>query len=211
VSPIPPPPVPRSVTGVTVLSPGLALGLTLLSVGLLLAGCARIGPAVATAEAPWSSPVTSAPPTVSASSSIEVASQASSPTSTTPATEASPERPPIAWLEVDGGDPVEGQLGSFTWHDSGTDAPWLDGSPIRAGVGERFLLTVAGSVGIATWTASRVVPGDRDGHDAIGMGAGADEPISFGAPPSGTWSINVTIWFSDERGSAAYYWLANVK
>ena len=33
--------------------------------------------------------------------------------------------PPAASIAVEGGDPVTGQLGTFTWGDGGSDSPWL--------------------------------------------------------------------------------------
>ena len=50
-----------------------------------------------------------------------------------PAPPARPSRsraePPAATLAVEGGDPVAGQLGSFTWNGGGSDSPWLPGAP----------------------------------------------------------------------------------
>ncbi len=42
------------------------------------------------------------------------------------------------------------------------------------------------------------------------MGEGSSEPVSFAAPPPGSWSVNVEVWFADNLGSAAYYWLITV-
>jgi hypothetical protein len=160
--------------------------LALMSIALLVGGCGPVG----------ASPGRSA--------------DASGPPSAVISIEPSAGRPPAASIAVDGGDPVDGQLGSYTWLDAGSDSPWLDGSPIHVGAGERLTLTLADSIGVANWTASRVAPGDRDGIRAIGMGDGAGEPVAFDPPPPGSWSVNVTVWFSDDRGSAAYYWLVDV-
>ena len=35
--------------------------------------------------------------------------------------------PPAATLAAEGGDPVAGQLGSYTWAGGGSDSPWLPG------------------------------------------------------------------------------------
>ena len=49
--------------------------------------------------------------------------------------------PPAASLAVEGGDPVTGQLGTFTWGDGGSDSPWLPGAPIAVGTGEQLTVT----------------------------------------------------------------------
>ena len=36
--------------------------------------------------------------------------------------------PPTAALAVEGGDPTDGQLGTYTWGEGGSDAPWLPGA-----------------------------------------------------------------------------------
>ncbi|MDO8484641.1 MAG: hypothetical protein Q7S35_06815 [Candidatus Limnocylindrales bacterium] len=118
--------------------------------------------------------------------------------------------PPAASIAVEGGDPVIGELGSFSWENSGSDGPWLDGSPIHLGSGERLTLTLAQPVAIANWTVSRIAPGGLDGSAPVGLGEGMGGPVTFAAPPQGTWSVNVSVWFADNRGSAAYYWLMEV-
>src|SRR6266576_2728071 len=42
-------------------------------------------------------------------------------------------QPPSAALAADGGDPVVGQLGTYTWLDGGSDSPWLPGTTIAVG------------------------------------------------------------------------------
>lgn len=118
--------------------------------------------------------------------------------------------PPAASLSVDGGDPVVGQLGTFTWENGGSDAPWLDGSPIHVGAGEQLTLTLAAPAGIGDWRVSRVVPGNRDGIGAAAMAEGSGEPLTFEAPPPGTWSVEVSVAFTENRGSALYFWLIEV-
>lgn len=118
--------------------------------------------------------------------------------------------PPAASIAVEGGDPVVGELGSFGWKNAGSDAPWLDGSPIHVGAGEQLVLTLAEPVAIDTWQVSRAFPGSRDGMGSIGMAEGSGEPVTFGAPPSGSWSVRVSVLFADNLGGAAYYWLIEV-
>ena len=117
--------------------------------------------------------------------------------------------PPAASLAVDGGDPVVGQLGSFTWNGGGSDSPWLPGSPITVGAGERLSVSLAGDPGVTEWTARRATPGSLDGAGAVGLGQGTAE-VGFDAPPSGTWSVQLTVRFAGDRGSATYYWKVTV-
>ncbi|MEA2609608.1 MAG: hypothetical protein QOJ75_1851 [Chloroflexota bacterium] len=158
-------------------------------------GSSSVGPAAS--DEPVASVAPSTMPTVEPSAS--------------PAAEASRAQPPRASIAVDGGDPVEGQLGSYSWFGQGSDAPWLDGRPIHIGAGERLTLTLADPVAVVNWTASRVQPGNRDGFGAVGMGQGSGSPVAFDAPPPGSWSVGVTVWFGGNRGSAAYYWLVEVR
>jgi hypothetical protein len=113
--------------------------------------------------------------------------------------------PPIASLSAEGGEPVPGQLGSFTWQDGGSDSPWLPGSAIRVGAGEPLTVVLADDIGIAEWTARRVSASATDGSGAVGLGAG-QAPIAFAAPGVGSWSVQVTVRFADGHGDAAYYW-----
>ena len=138
---------------------------------------------------------------------------AASPTATaTPATTGLPAtaEPPAASLAVEGGEPVTGQLGSFLWADGGSDSPWLPGSPITVGTGERLTATIADGVGIATWSARRVAAGATDASSAVSLGTGGP-PITFGAPAPGSWSVQLTVDFDGGQGTASYYWLLTVR
>jgi hypothetical protein len=180
------------------------VGLALLITGLL-AACST----------PGSSP---SPPTEASPAASVVATTTVIPSTTPsegpPTPEPTPEppipEPPAASIAVEGGDPVVGELGSFGWKNAGSDSPWLDGSPIHVGPGETLALTMGEPVGIDQWTVSRVPPGDRDSSRAVGMGEGSGGPVTFLAPPSGSWSVNVDVWFVDNLGSASYYWLVEV-
>ncbi len=118
--------------------------------------------------------------------------------------------PPAATLAVEGGDPVTGQLGTFTWGDGGSDSPWLPGAPITVGTGEQLTVTIGDRVGVATWSARRVPAGTTDGSGAVGLGTDGP-PITFGAPEIGSWSVQVTVDFDGGLGSASYYWLVTVR
>lgn len=187
--------------------------IVLVSIGLLLGACTRTGaePSSVPSASPSPGAVIASPTpaaTAEPSPSAEPATSPSTPESEPPVEPMA--EPPGASLAVEGGDPVEGQLGSFTWQNGGSDAPWLDGSPIRVGARERLTLSFADPVAVENWSASRVPPGNRDGTGAIGMGEGSGEPVSFDAPPRGTWSVSVNVRFSENCGSAAYYWLVQV-
>jgi hypothetical protein len=123
-----------------------------------------------------------------------------------PSAEPAVPEPPAASIAVEGGDPVIGELGSFSWNNSGSSSPGLDGAPIHVGAGEPVTLTLAAPVGIAEWQVSRVRPGNDDWVGAVSMGSGSAMPVLFEAPPSGTWSVEVRVVFSGHLGSAAYYW-----
>jgi hypothetical protein len=118
--------------------------------------------------------------------------------------------PPAAALSVEGGEPVAGVLGTFTWQDSGTDAPWLDGNPIQVASNEFLTLTMAEPIAIASWHVSRQPPGSRDGMGAVGIADGIGEPVTFPAPPPGPWSVMVDIRFAENSGSGNYFWLVQV-
>ncbi len=113
-------------------------------------------------------------------------------------------------LAVEGGDQVAGQLGSYTWNGNGSDSPWLPGTPITVGVGERLTASLDPDVGVAMWSARRVAAGTSDGAGAVGLGEGA-APVSFTAPAPGHWSVQVMIGFAGELGSATYYWDVTVR
>ena len=180
--------------------------LVLASASLLLAGCGRAGASTDQPEA--ASPSARAEPSLTASPSIEPSLESSP--SAALVTDPPMPQPPAASIAVEGGDPVVGELGSFTWENSGSDSPWLPGNPIHVGSGERLTLTLAGpAVGLVNWTVGRA-PSGANGSGVVGMAEGTHEPVSFAAPPSGSWSVSVDVWFADNLGSAAYYWLMEV-
>ncbi|TFG69224.1 MAG: hypothetical protein E4H24_01280 [Thermomicrobiales bacterium] len=118
--------------------------------------------------------------------------------------------PPGASLAAEGGDPVPGQLGSYTWADGGSDSPWLPGAAVTVATGEPLTITFAADLPVEGWTASRVTAGVGDGIGAVAIGAGQG-PIAFAAPGSGSWSVQVNVRFADDLGSATYYWQLSVR
>ena len=192
-------------------STGIAL--VTLFVVLLAAACSSAGgppsPALAGGRPAASIATTTLSPAPSLGPSPTASVAASPVTPATPVTPVTAEPPPAS-LAAEGGDPVTGTLGSFTWNNGGSDSPWVPGARIRVGAGERLTVTVAGTVGVAEWTARRVPAGATDGTNAVGLGDGTGT-ITFQAPPPGTWSAQITVRFADGLGSATYYWRLDVK
>lgn len=164
------------------------LSLCLVSLGMAIAACGGAAPSVPPTDAGTASPVTAAPE------------------GPVPGVDG----PPLAVVAVDGGDPVVGQLGTYTWGDTGSDAPWLPGAPIAVGVGEVLSLTLEPAVAIESWTASRVPAGSDGPAGALTLGRGTGR-ASFGVPPPGEWTVVVIVVFADGRGQANYAWAVHVE
>ena len=172
--------------------------------------------ALATGAAACGGTVSSPTATVGPSAPVALSTTAAT-TAVSPAPTLTPDppppslaEPPSASLAVDGGDPVTGSLGSFTWGDGGSDSPWLPGAPIAVGSGEPLVVTLADGVAVKDWLAKRVPAETTDGAGAIAIGDGAGSPITFLAPGPGDWSVQVFVTFGDGLGSAAYYWHVTV-
>ena len=153
---------------------------------------------------------TGVPATATASATPGANAIAGAGAAASPDASVSSAEPPASSLAAEGGDPVVGQLGSFTWGDGGSDSPWLPGSPLVVGSGERLTVTVADGVAVEDWTAQRVLVGTTDGSHAVGLGSGG-APISFRAPDVGSWSVQVTVRFAASLGSGTYYWHLTVR
>ena len=179
--------------------------LLLASIGLVAAACGS-GPATASGS-PATTATSSVTPSIPATST---GSPAISAVPATPSPSTLPATPPAATLAVEGGDPVAGQLGSYTWDGGGSDSPWLPGTAITVGSGERLTGAIDPDVAVAAWSARRVPAGTADGAGAVGLGDGA-APIAFDAPAAGHWSIQLTVGYADELGSAVYYWDVTVR
>lgn len=120
------------------------------------------------------------------------------------------EGPPDARLSAEGGDPVTGQLGTYTWGDSGSDSPWLPGAPIAVGAGEPLTVTLDGSAPVASWRALHV-PATADGPaGGVELGSGSGAP-AFAAPGPGSWTVDLEVVFADDLGTAHYAWRLDVE
>lgn len=201
-------------------APARRAALRVIAAALLLGGC---DPGAAS----WSPAVVAGTPSASATEPASVPAEASEtaapssapptaspePTESLPPTPRPAGYPPDALLAAEGGDPVAGEIGSYTWLNAGSDSPWLPGNPITVGAGETLTVTIEPAVNLEQWTASRevwqVLPG---GGPTVGVGQGGPgQPITFTAPPAGTWALDVSVWFTGGRGSAAYYWKLEVR
>ena len=76
---------------------------------------------------------------------------------------------------------------------------------------EPLTVAIGGGVAVADWSARRVTAGRTDGNGAIALGEAAGPPVAFTAPAAGTWSLQVTVRFANDLGSAAYYWRLTVR
>lgn len=155
------------------------------AIAILLAGCAT-------------QPAT---PTDLAATPVTVATSA-------PAGRPGIEAPPDAGLNVEGGDPVTGQLGTFVWGGGGSDSPWLPGAPIGAAAGETLSVTLAPNAAISGWSARLAPASATGGQGAIQVGTGP-AAMDVTAPGAGSWTLAVTIAFGD-LGSATYFWLLEI-
>lgn len=181
--------------------------LACVSIGLLVAACSGAGPSGSSPQ-PEATHAATAVETVVPATAEPIESSAPPPPPSMP-TDAPIDLPPAASLAVEGGDPVVGALGGFSWLNGGSASPWLPGTPIHVATGERLTMTLADGVGIAGWTVRRSSPATL-GVDITGMAEGTGEPLAFDAPTAGTWSVSVELRFARDLGSAVYFWLVEV-
>jgi hypothetical protein len=108
---------------------------------------------------------------------------------------------------AEGGDPIEGQLGTYLWGSGGSDSPWLPGARIAVGAGEPLSVSVAADRPAVSWSA-RFVPANAVGPaGAAALGSGQGRP-GFLAPDPGTWTVEVHLVF--DAGEASYFWRMEV-
>lgn len=170
-------------------SPIVAVAMLALVLGAVAAGCsvtARPAGSVAASAAVATPPVATAP-------------------ASTPSTAAVAGGPPRAELAAEGGDPTEGQLGTFVWGDGGSDSPWLRGSRVAVGSGEPLSVTFRPDVPVATWSARYVPAAASDPAGARPLGDGTGHP-RFAAPGPGTWTVELHVAFAPGLGKASYFW-----
>ena len=118
--------------------------------------------------------------------------------------------PPDAFLAAEGGEPVTGQLGTYVWFGTGSDAPWLTGAPLTVGSGEPLSLKVEPEGRIAAWEVRDLPAGAGGPEEARTIAKGTGTP-AFEAPGSGTWTVEVTLEFAGGAGRATYFWRVKVE
>lgn len=193
----------------------LALGCASMALGACSVAVGPSGSSVASVPSPTSQPsagLASAPPSEAIADPTATATDLVDPTTGVPfSPDPTLTPPPEGRLAVEGGDPVVGELGTWSWNNAGSDAPWLPGYPIHVGVGERLTFALAERVPIESWTVSRVPPSSVPGNDgAVEMGDGTTGAIAVPAPPVGKWSVSVHVLFGGNLGDASYYWAVTV-
>ncbi|MDQ2964359.1 MAG: hypothetical protein M3R57_00700 [Chloroflexota bacterium] len=127
--------------------------------------------------------------------------------STTPSGEQLPSEPPTAVLNFPGGQPTAGDLGTYVYRGTGSDAPWLPGEPVAVPpAGALAQVFLSEPLRVASWSVWLALAGRKPGPGEprqIGAGEG---PITFELP-SGTWTLQLQVEFGDGIGIATYYWL----
>jgi hypothetical protein len=185
-----------------VIIPRRVIGLALAGVVVACTGPASSPPATGPIASPSPSPATAVP--VPASSPA-----AAPPTDVSVPSAALLGSPPIARLAVEGGDPIEGQLGTYTWGGGGSDAPWLPGAPIEVASGEPLEVTFEPLIGVTAWRG-RIVPAAATGPAGATVLAEGSGPPRFEAPSAGAWTLEVQVTFPAGMGAASYAWALTV-
>lgn len=173
-------------------------------------GSVTAGPGDASALPPASTsadPSGGAPGSGSSTASATVISASPSPTGGTASATAAgvPAQPPRAQLAGLSSGPVDGDLGSYTWRDAGSDAPWIVGPHAStATAGATLRISFVGT-SAATWTASWApVTGNVAGNPTSAAQGSGDVTVRVPAT-AGDWSLQVTASFGAGT-NASYYW-----
>ena len=178
----------------------MAPGTSRRPVPAVVAGLATLV-AIATACGPVATQVGGASPAAAASPGIRIEPSPSI---------AGRDAPPDAALSVEGGDPVTGQLGTYVWLDSGSDSPWLPGTPLTVGAGEPLTVTLVPDGDVRSWVARYTPAAAQDPAGAVPLGDGTGKP-TFAAPETGTWTLEVFVEFEAGAGHASYFWRLEVE
>lgn len=179
----------------------MAPGSSLRPIPAVVAGLAMLLVAMATACGPAATPDGGASPTAPANPGATIGPSPSI---------AGRDAPPDAALSVEGGDPVVGQLGTYVWLDSGSDLPWLTGTPLTVGAGEPLTVMFAPDGDVRSWVARYTPTAAQGPAGAVPLGDGTGSP-TFAAPESGTWTLEVAVEFAAGAGQASYFWRLDVE
>lgn len=117
--------------------------------------------------------------------------------------------PPDVALLVAGRDPLVGALGGYTWLDSGSDAPWLKGTPGGVPPDRPLQFGLARDVPIDSWSAAYAASGDPFPAKPIPL-APSGAPLEVVPPPAGTWTVVLRVTFGQGLGDAVFYWSLTV-
>jgi hypothetical protein len=124
-----------------------------------------------------------------------------------------PGGPPAALVSgpaVAGG-PAAGSLGSYTWGDQGSDAPWIVPPTATSATSGTPVAIAFDPAVAATWWVARwgpIVAGRPGDVETSAEGAG---PVRLLTPDAaGPWSLQVEAHFGDRRG-ATWYWRVDVE
>jgi hypothetical protein len=138
------------------------------------------------------------------SPSAEVATPSPSPALAASLPPATNPQPPDALISIGGAGPIAGALGTYTWLGTGSDAPWLRGTPVKLPPGGAATVSLQPPAATASWSVRKAKPGDTDGSTArqIASGTGA---VEF-TVPSDAGTILLTVDFAANAGTANYFW-----
>ena len=162
---------------------------TAVVVGMIAAGCAAPGVSPSTASVP--------PPTAPPTASPRIVAADSGPVESFP-------QPPTAQLSVAGGTPSTGELGTYTWQSTGSDGPFLRGTPVKLRPGGAATISLQPAAAIATWSLREARPGDTTGSTSRDIASGSG-PIAF-TLPSDAGTLVLRVDFAANVGTANYFW-----
>jgi hypothetical protein len=200
----------------------LAAAAVLASCQAVLAPAPTSPPPITT---PTLTPTASVPtPTESATLAPTTATTTTAPTPTTQGTDPcasstsdQPASPPAAQIEpADGGEPIAGRVGSFTYCDLAVDAlpPRAESlTPVALGDPAHIVLSVpASGEGFISNRAGYWPASEWQGDEVVLTSDATAAPLTtteFAGPPTGDWMLAIHLIFAS-GGSALYYWHVTV-
>jgi hypothetical protein len=190
--------------------PVMALAGLVLTV-VVAAACGTGGPPQASPPAVIA---TSVPSSSAIAGQATPAIQTASPAALDPTPVPTPDtaQPPAAILAGDSmaGEPQVASLGTYTWGDQGSDAPWIvarGGNEVKAGT--PLQVSLDPSMTPASWTA-RWAPVAGDGvGDVASSQDGSGSPSLLAPAATGWWSLQLEAHFGQGH-SAVWYWRLEV-
>lgn len=182
---------------------------------LIVAVLVAVGGCVATGVPPAASPIASgtATPLDTAGATPSLPPAPASPSSAASG-DARSGPPPSLVLSAGNAGAHEGRVGGWAWIDHGDASPFLPARvlpPIEVAAGTSLEAWLADGTQIASWSAAYARAEDEAGLNLVELGRQEEllpplDKIGFAAPPPGDWVLEVSVWYSENRGSGAYYW-----